>query len=113
MSSLAIKILFFSLVMFSAGAVLADSPDSGQPTGSNDSDSQDSAYDDNIPGEEVTTDSGKKVKLWSTRGPVSTGDAPSAPTAPQLNTGSQPLPAGVGVIVDERGGIIRGGVPRR
>jgi len=51
-----------------------------------------------LPGEEVTTENGDKMRVWSSGGPVSVG---AVPQAPQLNNNAPNL-GGVGVIVDQR-----------
>lgn len=87
----------------------ADSPDSGFSYNDQkpDSDSSDN-YQNLLPGEEVTTSSGRKARVWSTRGPVEVNQQP--PAAPQFNNGAQQLPAGV--IVDDRYGVRGGVVPQ-
>ena len=50
-----------------------------------------------LPGEEVN-DSGKKMRVWSTSGPIPVSEAPE----PWRAKGE--LPAGVGVVVDNRAG---------
>ena len=49
-----------------------------------------------LPGEEITKD-GKTVKVWSSSGPVVVAESPDP-----AHTPGQQLPAGVGVIVDQR-----------
>ena len=49
-----------------------------------------------LPGEEITKD-GKTVKVWSSSGPVVVADEPDPSHTP-----GQQLPAGIGVVVDQR-----------
>ncbi len=47
-----------------------------------------------LPGEEVVTPTGKKMRVWSTEGPV--------PVTQPRNSGSGGLPYGTEIIVDDR-----------
>ena len=58
-----------------------------------------------LPGEEIVRD-GKSMKVWSSSGPVVVADAPDPSHTP-----GQQLPAGVGVIVDQRDDHKSGRVP--
>jgi hypothetical protein len=57
-----------------------------------------------MPGEEIVTETGQKMKVWSSAGPVPVNPRP---TPQQLPTGSNG--AGVGVIVDTRDRYDHGG----
>jgi hypothetical protein len=89
----------------------ADAPDSGFAYDDVKPNSGGSGDQDYLPGEQVTTQSGKKMRVWSTRGPVPVNQQP--PAAPQLNDGSQQLPVGTSIIVDDRYGVRGGGLPVR
>ncbi len=54
-----------------------------------------------LPGETVY-DSGKKMKVWSTSGPVPVSQAPE-PWSTPVNLGGIGGGAGIGIIVDDRG----------
>lgn len=103
-----LSILTLSILPLVAANAVADSPDSGFSYNDTKSDSDDSNDRDYLPGEEVTTESGRKTRVWSTRGPVPVNQQP--PAAPGLNSGGQQLPAGV--IVDDRFGVRGGVVPQ-
>ena len=53
-----------------------------------------------LPGEEITTESGKKMRVWSSSGPVPINQ----PTPPQYPGGGYGYGGWPPVIVDERGG---------
>jgi hypothetical protein len=54
-----------------------------------------------IPGESIQHN-GRRMRVWSSSGPVPVGNVPQAPEAPQLpgNVNQNPILPGVGVIVD-------------
>jgi hypothetical protein len=57
-----------------------------------------------MPGEEIVTETGQKMKVWSSAGPVPVN---ARPTPQQLPSGANG--AGIGVIVDTRDRYDHGG----
>jgi len=53
-----------------------------------------------LPGEEVVTPSGKKMRIWNTAGPVPGGSAPTIQNQPNQNLGN----TGLNVIVSPPNG---------
>lgn len=104
-----ISISCFVLCLFHSGTVFADgdaakAPVATQPTQQSANYGKEKA--EFLPGEEVVTPTGKKVKVWSTRGPVPVSKAPE----PFEDREKTVLPSGVIVEVDED---YRGDTPRQ
>lgn len=94
------KLIFTALLIVPA-TVFADGPDSFDASANKQAPSQKSENFDKtkkfLPGEEVVTPTGQKLKIWSTEGPVPV----SPPPQPFDDPSKQVLPPDSHVVVDE------------
>lgn len=92
--------ILFAILLAGSQAALADqagdgSPASNSPTTSNPTTRQnDPRLPPVMPGEEIVTETGQKMRVWSSAGPVPVNPQP---TAQQFNNGY-----GGGIIIDGR-----------
>lgn len=101
-------LIVIALTVSRSSIAWADAGEDASRAGTEPNRASDASFDKRLPpvlpGEEVN-DSGRKMNVWSTSGPVPVNPSgpPAAPAAPGLSPQGQQLPLG-GVIVDRRDG---------